>query len=518
MPTHNYFPLHIWDREFDSRLLCATAGALCNDGISFIGHEYNLAPMYSSAPYSFLWGGGVQGQASKARLSWSSSVYKNRGIVVNQNEEGINNFPIIKTRSSSNLTSCKLDLTNVTTVPELDEVPQAEYYSTFALGHIEHEQYLALCETEQARLKMSNSLTIGSSGRFDSLGILGQLYNERLASNLVSIFGDFVIILDNFYVESFGQNQIINRAQELKDGGWSQDRLDEFISRRDFRIKLDIAARAEFLTLISKLASDNPHINFIFRPHPTKDPAFWLNSFSSFRNVSVIYNKSVYPWLLASICTIQSGCTTGLEATALGIPTFEISNLLPTRGPLLDNSVISNHINSPQDYTTLLKSVRKLSQLRRKSGFTAGISQTELQHLRDLANTSPLSDSIIEIIKYNSCVVKQRLSQNLQITNIDYIFSSNSTLACLLSLMKEQSSLAKGSDLALPSYASTIDFASNKCGKMLHNPNKSRYIQFNEFGSRLKDIMHIFNRLSIKPPSFKCSQISHNLFSIYKKD
>ena len=516
MPIHNYFPLHIWDREFDSRLMAASFGALCNDGISFIGHEYNLSPMYTLSPYSFLWGGGVQRQASKVRLSWSSSISRNRGVVVNQNEEGVNNFPIINTRSTNNLNNCKLDLTKVSTIPELDEVPQAEYHSTFALGNIEYEQYLALCSTDNARSKMSNSLSIASSARFDSLGLLGQLYNERLASNLVSIFGDFVLILDNFYVESFGQNQIINRVDELKKGGWSQDRVDEFVSRRDSRIQLDIAARTEFATLVSKLASDNPHINFIFRPHPTKDPVFWLNSFASFRNISVIYNKSVYPWLLASICTIQSGCTTGLEATALGIPTFEISNLLPTRGPLLDNSIISNHINCPKDYVSLRSSVRDLFKQRRKSGFIGGISQVELQNIRDLAYNKSLSDSLIKIVEYNSNLVKNRLTKNLLIENIDYIFSDHSTLSSLLSLMKEQASLASISGSSLPSHSSSFDFASKNCGKLLHNPNKSRYIQFGEFKSRLKDIMHVLNCCTIEFPVFKCSQISHNLFSLYK--
>lgn len=77
---------------------------------------------------------------------------------------------------------------------------------------------------------------------------------------------------------------------------------------------------AEYIQLFHKLSRARPDINFVVRPHPSDNVDFLRWSFRGVRNIHVVQEKTVAPWLLAAEAMLHDGCTTGLEAYLLGCP------------------------------------------------------------------------------------------------------------------------------------------------------------------------------------------------------
>lgn len=73
-----------------------------------------------------------------------------------------------------------------------------------------------------------------------------------------------------------------------------------------------------FKNLILDLAGIYPDLNIIVRPHPVENKQFWINASHNLRNVKVISEFEVTPWILGADLVIQNDCTTGVEAALLG--------------------------------------------------------------------------------------------------------------------------------------------------------------------------------------------------------
>ena len=84
-----FLPLHVWDREFDSRLILALT--LANEGNSvLIGNEHNIRPMLGKSKYQFLLRSGFA--CNGDRHIWDRDVANANGTVVLHDEEGVNNM------------------------------------------------------------------------------------------------------------------------------------------------------------------------------------------------------------------------------------------------------------------------------------------------------------------------------------------------------------------------------------------------------------------------------------------
>lgn len=69
-----------------------------------------------------------------------------------------------------------------------------------------------------------------------------------------------------------------------------------------------------FVTLLNRLSYEFPDEKFILRPHPSEDWSFYKTIFKDYKNVRVLHEGAVGPWLLAAKMVIHDGCTTGIEA------------------------------------------------------------------------------------------------------------------------------------------------------------------------------------------------------------
>lgn len=72
--------------------------------------------------------------------------------------------------------------------------------------------------------------------------------------------------------------------------------------------------------LLPRLAAAFPDRSIVLRPHPSEAHAPWIEAAAGHRNVHVVFEGGVLPWLIASSVLVHNGCTTGIEAAALDHP------------------------------------------------------------------------------------------------------------------------------------------------------------------------------------------------------
>ncbi|MDP7197820.1 MAG: hypothetical protein QF864_16750, partial [SAR202 cluster bacterium] len=56
----------------------------------------------------------------------------------------------------------------------------------------------------------------------------------------------------------------------------------------------------------------------VLRPHPEEDHSFYLDKFKGIKNIHVVYEGSVIPWLITSDLMIHPECTTAIESLFIG--------------------------------------------------------------------------------------------------------------------------------------------------------------------------------------------------------
>jgi hypothetical protein len=76
----------------------------------------------------------------------------------------------------------------------------------------------------------------------------------------------------------------------------------------------------DFQRLIPALDQAFPGYTIIVRPHPTENHAVYQEIAARCQRVRVTNEGNVVPWLMATRALIHNGCTTGVEAYAMGVP------------------------------------------------------------------------------------------------------------------------------------------------------------------------------------------------------
>ena len=145
----------------------------------------------------------------------------------------------------------------------------------------------------------------------------------------------------------------------------------------------------EFVNFLEEINQDPQIPNLIIRPHPSEDHKAWEQKVESFKNINVVYEGDVSPWLLASEGLLHRGCTTAIEAAISRkkiafLPSFSsdhdnVSALISTK--INDISSLKNWINNnheiPLDnpkYLNLLKKHTTFSNERAVSRIAKDIS------------------------------------------------------------------------------------------------------------------------------------------------
>jgi len=150
-------------------------------------------------------------------------------------------------------------------------------------------------------------------------------YYEDDVKALREEYGDFVLVNSNFnLINAYHADMNL-----LMPGPNPDDGL--VLSRRSKSLGLDReyaegftafkkAILKSFEELVPALAREFPDYTIVLRPHPAENQEIYHRLGETSEGVRVINKGNVVPWLLAARALIHNGCTTGIEAYALGIP------------------------------------------------------------------------------------------------------------------------------------------------------------------------------------------------------
>ena len=136
-------------------------------------------------------------------------------------------------------------------------------------------------------------------------------------------YGDFILINTNVnHVNAFYPHQ--NLFMPVKRPG-EKPRFGKAARgmSREFAEGLRAHKQAvfnDFKELIPSIAKAFPDWTLVVRPHPTENHEVYSKIAARCERVCVTNEGNVVPWLLAAKVLVHNGCTTGVEAYAMGIP------------------------------------------------------------------------------------------------------------------------------------------------------------------------------------------------------
>jgi surface carbohydrate biosynthesis protein len=212
-------------------------------------------------------------------------------------------------------------------------LPPAAYYkhrlSPVAMGYVSHlfawgEENAGLWR-QYPELPAGIPIHITGNPRGDLLRPELRSFYEEDIRQLRRTYGEFILINSNFnLINAFfpdmnllmpnpkpGEEPILTRRG--KSMGFSREYAEGFTQYKR-------AILEDFEQLIPALEKAFPDHGIVVRPHPAENQEIYHRLAARCANVRVINKGNVVPWLLAAKALIHNGCTTGVEAFALGVP------------------------------------------------------------------------------------------------------------------------------------------------------------------------------------------------------
>lgn len=275
-------PIEISSRELLYRTylchLLAKKGFIC-----YLGLKRNISYLIDKFDgFIYLDKGYHEGTSDKLY----SKIKKKKSIIINLDDEGAIDFPdgsILKNRYSEKMINASEKI--------------------FLWGNY---QYNLLKE----RNIVSSKIIVTGHPRFELLKSKYHNFYEVEVRAILKRFGNFILINSNF---GFGNN-IKGDDFVIKNYGSRIKRIVEIV---DF----DKVKRESYIQLAKKLAIATGK-SIIYRPHPEEDKLFYKTKFTGFKNIKIVYEGSVVPWIIASDLMIHPDCTTSIEAFMLGKKTI----------------------------------------------------------------------------------------------------------------------------------------------------------------------------------------------------
>lgn len=150
-------------------------------------------------------------------------------------------------------------------------------------------------------------------------------YYIKDVKNIQHQFGNFFLINTNFnHINAFSPVQNLfqpakHSGKPPKFGRAARGMPREYAEGFQ-KHKQDVFN--SFLEMIPRLHAEFPDHTIVVRPHPTESQDKYQAIANDLKRVKVTNEGNVVPWLMAAKALIHNGCTTGVEAFALGVPAF----------------------------------------------------------------------------------------------------------------------------------------------------------------------------------------------------
>jgi len=228
-------------------------------------------------------------------------------------------------------------------------------------------------------------------------------YYEEDVRALREEYGNFVLVNSNFnLINAYHADMNL-----LMPGPNPGDGL--VLSRRSKSLGLDReyaegftaykkAILQSFEELVPALAREFPECTIVVRPHPAENQKIYHRLGESNDGVRVINKGNVVPWLLAARALIHNGCTTGIEAYALGTPALAYRRSVEER---FDNdfhqlpNALSHECFSFEELKNTLQQI-----FRGQLGVANGDERKALMESNLAAQSGPLAcERIIDVLE-----------------------------------------------------------------------------------------------------------------------
>ena len=136
-------------------------------------------------------------------------------------------------------------------------------------------------------------------------------------------FGDFVLLNTNLTLANNGLGLNYTFTKQYGYDAADPGKRIRAVSFWAHTCKILI----HYVQLVHRLADEFPELKIIVRPHPSENHDFYRTVFTGVRNVAVIHEGSVIPWLLTTRALIHDGCTTAIEAALAGVPVINFKSI-----------------------------------------------------------------------------------------------------------------------------------------------------------------------------------------------
>lgn len=180
---------------------------------------------------------------------------------------------------------------------------------------------------ENNRINESSNVIITGHPRFQLLDKnYHYLYLDEV-NEIIKDYGNFILIATNMSLaNNIKGNKFIHQNYIKREGNF----LNKIIKYENEKIDIIVKATIKISKSLNK--------KIIFRPHPEENKRTYEEYFKNEKNIFIVSNKSVIPWIIASEMVIHPDCTTGVESALIGKPTLSLlpyyDNELTTEVPI----------------------------------------------------------------------------------------------------------------------------------------------------------------------------------------
>ena len=430
-------PCEIYQREFDAKLLLSCLLLQKDkDALILLGYDKYITSLCKYFPASTLL------EKSCSSIMWNARIkptIKNGGNVIINDEEGFNN------------------------IHEESRLAWFSRVNKQAASHI--SKYLCWGEVDfkfaSEINELSSKLSIAGNSRSDLLGFLGKILYQEEISSYRTLYGDYVLCVDNFCCEH-RQGEYLPPVFST-DKKVSQKLESEFLETQDD----NFIRRTRYADLLEYSIKNSPERQFLIRPHPLSNPTWWHDRFYKYRNVHITNTGPIEAWLHACKCVVSMGCTVGFQALITRKPLIEIyseniGKYKKMRGYAIDFTNLVAHskedlfkaIDSVYDSSfsiskTLNDGYEKLWLHNRFSFSTDLISD----HLIEASSQIPLNAQHENRLKLKSILLKfnrYAIESNLELDQNKWITPTDDIITRKLSILKN---ILAASDVKLDTIA-----------------------------------------------------------------
>jgi len=193
---------------------------------------------------------------------------------------------------------------------------------------------------------IESRLVLTGNPRFDLLRPGLRDYYAPEARRLRDRFGPFLLVNTNFADSNhfMGTEWVIENHRR---SGFITNGQQEADERAFIAYQAGILER--FIDMVRQLSLRYPNHRVVVRPHPSEDHERWLAVARALKNMQVIHEGDVNPWLLAADLAIHNSCMTGIHGFLLQTPTIAYMPIKSGRFDLFLPNVLSTETDSLDD-------------------------------------------------------------------------------------------------------------------------------------------------------------------------